>query len=148
MKRVAVVSGVLAAAIFLALQFVPLEFPRDNPPATATISGPPEVVDLLRRSCFDCHSNETRWRWYAYVAPLSWKVTVDVAAGRSRLNLSEWENLRDPFKRRNARQMVERIEKGEMPMQSYAWMHREAQVNEQDLDLLRAWRDRLNAEPK
>lgn len=126
------------------LQLVPLEYPRDNPAAGATISGPAPVVELLRRACFDCHSNETRWPFYSYVAPLSWGVTSDVAAARSRMNLSEWEDLRAGFKRRFARKIVERVENREMPLPRYLWLHWNARVNDQELEVLRAWRDELN----
>src|SRR5690606_3220252 len=59
-----------ALAVFGALQLVPL--PRTNPPVTADFDGPPEVERVLRQSCYDCHSNETRWTWTAYLAPVSW----------------------------------------------------------------------------
>lgn len=131
----------------IGLQFVPLEYPPDNPPAEATISGPAPVVELLRRSCFDCHSNETRWPFYAYVAPLSWGVTGDVAGARSRMNFSEWEGLRAGFKRRFSRKIVERVENREMPLPRYLWLHWNARVTDQELEVLRAWRDELNGNP-
>jgi len=60
-----------------------------NPPVTAEIAVPPEVGAILRRACYDCHSNETNLRWYDNVAPAYWLVVRDVRAGRSRLNFSE-----------------------------------------------------------
>lgn len=132
----------------LVLQLVPPEFPRDNPPAEATIQGPAEVVRILQQSCFDCHSHETEWPFYAWIAPASWWVTEDVAGGRSRLNFSEWENLREGFRRRHARRIVERIENGEMPLPRYLWLHPSARVSEEQLDVLRAWRDDLPSGPE
>lgn len=146
MKGIWRVVAVFAITLTIGMQLIPLEFPRDNPPAEATISGPPAVVSILRRSCFDCHSNETHWPIYAYVAPASWLVTSDVAGARSRLNLSEWQSLRDGFKRRFARKIVERLEKGEMPLPIYLWLHPGAGVSEQELQVIRAWRDELNAD--
>lgn len=147
MKRLILAAAGLGAALLLALQAVPPEFPRDNPPASATIAGPAEVVEILRSSCFDCHSNETVWPWYAWIAPASWTVTEDVAGGRSRLNFSEWEDLREGFQRRHARKVVERIEAGEMPMPRYLWLHPGAAVSDEQLQVLRAWRDDLLADP-
>ncbi len=141
LRRGAAVGLVAAVAI----QFVPPEYPLDNPPAEATIAGPPRIVALLRRACFDCHSHETRWPWYARVAPVSWMIAADVAGGRSRMNFSQWESLREGFKRRYARKIVERIEKGEMPLPRYLWLHPRARVGAEELELLRAWRDALNA---
>lgn len=145
MKITRVVLGVTVGGL-LALQLVPPQYPRDNPPSEATIAGPPEVVRILRRSCFDCHSHETDWPFYAWIAPISWRLAADVAGARSRLNFSEWENLRAGFRRRNARKIVERIEKGEMPMPEYLWLHPAAAVSPEELDTLRAWRDRLQAD--
>lgn len=143
MRRLLWITLGLGTAVVLALQVVPAEFPRDNPPATATIEGPSEVVSILRTSCFDCHSNETHWPFYAWIAPASWVVTADVAGARSRLNFSEWEDLRDGFKRRHARKIVERIEAGEMPMPKYLWLHPGARLGEDEIEVLRAWRDGL-----
>lgn len=144
--RIALALLGLVTVGLMALQLVPPEYPRDNPPATATIEGPPEVVRILRRSCFDCHSHETDWPVYSWIAPASWWVTADVAGGRSRLNFSEWENLRAGFRRRNARKIVERIEKREMPLPHYLWLHPGARVSEDELETLRRWRDRLQVE--
>lgn len=130
--------------LLIAVQFVPRDAARDNPPSTKMISGPPEVVEILRQACFDCHSNETRWPFYAYVAPMSWLVTSDVAGARSRLNFSEWEGLRVGFKKRFTRKIVERIEAGEMPLWQYRAVHWGARVSPEQLGTLRAWRDEFN----
>ena len=130
--------------LLIVVQFVPRGAGRDNPPSAAVIGGPPEVVEILRRACFDCHSNETRWPLYSYVAPMSWLVTADVAGARSRLNFSDWEGLRSGFQKRFARKIVERVEVGEMPLWQYRTVHWGARISADQLDTLRAWRDDLN----
>ena len=130
--------------LLIVVQFVPRGAGRDNPPSAAVISGPPEVVEILRRACFDCHSNETRWPLYSYVAPMSWLVTADVAGARSRLSFSDWEGLRSGFQKRFARKIVERVEVGEMPLWQYRTVHWGARISADQLDTLRAWRDDLN----
>lgn len=137
-------AAVMLLVLFIAVQFVPHDGARDNPPSTATISGPPEVVAILRQVCFDCHSNETQWPFYSYVAPMSWFVIADVAGARSRMNFSEWEELRVGFQKRFARKIVERIEAGEMPLWQYRAVHWRARISPEQLDTLRAWRDELN----
>lgn len=129
--------------VFGGLQLVPLEFARDSPPETAPLQGPAGVVAILRHSCYDCHSNQTRWPWYAWTAPASWGVTEDVAGGRARLNFSQWEGLREGVQRRNARKIVEEIEHGNMPMPRYLWLHPDARVAPEDLQRLINWRDSL-----
>ena len=130
--------------LLVVVQFVPRDAVRDNPPSTATISGPPAVVEILRHACFDCHSNETHWPFYSYVAPSSWLVVSDVVGARSRLNFSEWEDLRVGFQKRFTRKIVERIEAGEMPLWQYRAVHWGARISPEQLATLRAWRDELN----
>ena len=86
LKIVLLFIGVLCIGI----QFVPVQ--RTNPPITGEIKAPAEVMHILRKACYDCHSNETVWPWYSYIAPISWTVESDVKAGRSDLNFSEWSD--------------------------------------------------------
>lgn len=137
--------AVVASVVFVGVQLLPQEFAVDNPPVEASIAAPAEVLEILRTSCFDCHSNETRWPLYAYVAPASWLVTADVAGGRSRMNFSDWETLRPGFRKRFARRIVERVENGEMPMRQYTALHWGSRPDAAELEVLRAWRDDLNA---
>jgi len=81
----------VAGAVFVALQFVPVD--TSNPPATVDIEAPADVKEILQRSCYDCHSNETRWPWYFRIAPFSWLAAHDVEEGREHLNFSEWDQL-------------------------------------------------------
>src|SRR6478752_3717270 len=80
--------AVAIAALFLTAQAIQIR--RVNPPVTAEAQLPAPVRDVVRRSCYSCHSNETEWPWYAYVAPASWLVGHDVNDGRRHLNFSEW----------------------------------------------------------
>jgi len=112
--RARILIAVLVAAV--AAQFVPLH--PDNPPATAALVAPVPVQSVLQRACFDCHSNETVWPWYSYVAPVSWLVYRDTMDGRRRLNFSEWNNPQ-----RGAGEITEIIQEGEMPPMIYLPMH-------------------------
>jgi hypothetical protein len=77
----------------------------------------------VKRACFDCHSNETVWPWYSYVAPISWLVYSDTMQGRSRLNFSEW-NARS----RDVGEITGIIQEGEMPPAIYLPLHPTAQL--------------------
>ena len=120
-----------------ALQLIPL--PRTNPPVTADFDGPPEVERVLRRSCYDCHSNETEWTWTAYVAPVSWLVVRDVHRARGEYNLSAWGRMDPEDRAELPHEMVEKVENGEMPLPAYLLAHPEARVSDADLTVLRAW---------
>lgn len=127
--------GVVAALAVLSL--VPLD--RSNPPVTAEIQAPAEVKAILRRSCWDCHSNETRWPWYAYVAPASFLVHHDVSEGRKHLNFSEWGGYQAARKAKRQEECGEEVEDGEMPMAVYLPLHPDAKLSEADKQVLEAW---------
>ena len=78
-------------AVVIIIQFIPVD--RSHPPARSEIEAPPEVMEILRTACYDCHSYETDWPWYGYVAPVSWLLARHVKKGRADLNFSEWPAL-------------------------------------------------------
>jgi hypothetical protein len=111
-------------------------------PASALGRGvPPPVMLTLRRACYDCHSNDTHWPWYASVPPASWLVAHDVAAARGQLNFSRWQDY-NPYDRAD---MLDKIcdlaTKGRMPLWPYRLAHREARLDEADVRALCAWAD-------
>ena len=135
MSRVGRVLGIIAAALvlgFLAIQLVPVE--RTNPPVIAEPNwDTPETRVLAQRACFDCHSNETVWPWYSYVAPVSWLVARDTNEGREVLNFSEWGSGgegREPW------EMLEAVESGYMPPQIYLPTHPDANLTAAERDQL------------
>jgi hypothetical protein len=132
--RIAVL--VLVAALTLA-QAIRVE--RSNPPARSDISADPAVGPLLRRACYDCHSNETNWPWYSNVAPASWLVSSDVNEGRSQLNFSEWENYGRDAQARKLKEIAEEMRDGDMPPWYYSVMHRNARLNSAERSRIQAW---------
>ena len=128
--------GILAA-IFVALQFVPVE--RTNPPVVSDLQAPAEIAEILRRSCYDCHSYETRWPWYTYVAPVSWWITEHVNHGRSEMNFSEWPVFDFEEIEYAARDIEEQVSEGKMPLPSYLRLHDEARLTEEERQALIRW---------
>jgi len=122
-------------AISAGIQLIPVE--RSNPPVLTDLEAPLEVKTILKRSCYDCHSNEVDWPWYGYVAPVSWLVAHDVKEGREELNFSEWnKHAKD---REMKEEIIEEISEGEMPLPVYLILHQNASVSEQELATLRQW---------
>ncbi len=120
--------------LFLAIQLWPVS--RTNPPVEAAAPAPPEVQAVLRRACYDCHSNETVWPLQAYVAPLSWLVVHDVKEGRGELNFSAW-NPRQAARAR--KELARELERGDMPPFLYVIAHPEAKLSPADRALLSSW---------
>jgi len=127
----------LLLVALVAIQFVPVD--RSNPPIEGDIGAPPEVAAILRRSCYDCHSHETRWPWYAYVAPASWLLARDVHEGRGELNFSKWSTYSERRRGRKLEQLVELTGSGEMPLWFYLPLHPSAKLSQADKDTLAAW---------
>jgi hypothetical protein len=125
MKKKIIIWVVLAIVLLgMLIQLVPLPGRGNNPPVTAEPKwDSPQTRALAQRACFDCHSNETVWPWYSYVAPISWLVYHDTMDGRSRLNFSEWNNPQ-----RGADEIPGIIQEGEMPPMIYLPMHPSAQL--------------------
>lgn len=130
-------TAVAAVVLLAAAQLVPVN--RDNPPVESTVPAPPAVEQILRRACFDCHSNETVWPWYARVAPASWIVARDVRQAREHLNFSTWNRL-DPARRVELLDEAwEEVEAGDMPMAIYLPLHPEARLSDADKAAIEAW---------
>jgi len=100
---------------------------------------PQQVVTLLRTSCYDCHSNETHYPWYAHVVPVSWLVNRDVREGRMVLNFSDWADLKLSRKLKMLLKIGREVDEGEMPMFIYPLMHRQAKLSAADRKLIVDW---------
>ena len=131
-RRVLLWVGLGALAIFVAIQLVPYGWHRPNPPVTANAPWPtPEAEAIARESCYDCHSNETEWPVYAYVAPMSWLVRSDVEQGRDELNFSTWDTGKGKVE-----DAMEVVAEGSMPPDSYTRIHRGSDLSEAEVDAL------------
>ncbi|HEX6568152.1 MAG TPA: heme-binding domain-containing protein [Acidimicrobiales bacterium] len=121
-----------ALGLLVAVQFVPYGWRHPNPPVSQDAPWPDaESERIARQSCYDCHSNETEWPAYSYVAPMSWLVRGDVESGREELNFSEWD--RDDGEADDA---VESIVEGAMPPRQYTLIHPGASLSDAEVDRL------------
>ncbi len=127
----------VAVSLLLLMQLVRCE--RTNPPVTGEIETPPDVREVLQRSCYDCHSNLTRWPWYSRVAPISWLLHRDVVEGRRHLNFSEWDKV--PAEKRGKRIAAcgREVKSGDMPLWFYLPLHPAARLSEADKALVEKW---------
>lgn len=100
---------------------------------------PKEVVELLKTSCYDCHSNQTHYPWYSHIAPVSWWLKGHVDHGREKLNFSEWDSYTpeqgDTLKVKSA----DMIEKKWMPILTYKIIHKDSRLNEVQREVLIDW---------
>ena len=126
----------LIVALLLA-QFVPVD--RTNPPVETWVDAPADVVAVLERACYDCHSNETVWPTYSRVAPISWLVANHVHEGRESVNYSTWNRYSAEERAELLEESWEEVEEGEMPEKGYTLLHSQARLSDADRSLLRSW---------
>lgn len=130
---VAIILGVA----FLGMQFVRPEL--KNPPVMADLQVPPPVKQILKISCYNCHSNETQLPWFDHVAPAYWIVARDVKEGRKHVNFSEIGKLPAPQQKATLYEAVNQIQLGAMPLPSYRRVHPESEVTPEQLAILKAY---------
>ncbi len=137
MKRKWLILGPLA--LFVVIQAWPVD--RTNPPSDPKqeITAPPAVKAILKRSCYDCHSNETRWPLQAYVAPASWLVASDVKEARHKLNFNSWGTYETRRQARLHGEIAEVLIEGEMPPGIYLVAHADARLTPADAKTLVDW---------
>jgi hypothetical protein len=131
-KRILLILGI----IFLLMQLFPVDrsIPENTDPKKdffALVQAEPEMMERIKASCYDCHSHESTYPWYAYVAPFSWIIQDHVNEGREHLNFSLWADYSQKEQMHKLEEAVEEVEKGEMPLKGYLTYHKEARF---DLD--------------
>ena len=123
--------------------------PPPNPvtsPALAIgsrLAVPAETQALLKRACYDCHSNETRWPVYSRMWPASALIYADVSKGRATMNFSDWPPASDPHQARRAAGLLmaacAAMQSGLMPRKQYLMMHLDAKVSQEESRQFCAW---------
>jgi hypothetical protein len=108
-------------------------------------------MDIVSRSCQNCHSEKTAWPLYSYVAPMSWMIEKDVHDARSHMNLSRWRDYDADQRQQILSEIGSLVRNHGMPPQRYLLLHPEAQLSPSDVDRLYQWtrseRKRLKTEP-
>jgi hypothetical protein len=134
---------IVVACLFVIAQF---KRPAKTNPAfeqsaafEAHVQLDPKIAGILDRSCNDCHSNKTRWPWYANVAPMSWFVIDHVDHGREHMNFSEWGNYSSEERKALLGGFCELVKEGAMPLSSYTPLHPGSKLTDEDKKLICEW---------
>lgn len=127
--------------LFIALQFIRFDVPATLPTEPDhALKASEEVMSILKRSCYDCHSSHVEYPWYSSVAPFSWITQSHVRKGRTVVNFSTWESY-DTEKKIKVLDRLPKAIKIRMPLPSYVWMHKEAELSNKDREILTQWAD-------
>lgn len=134
--------GIAIVVILVGLQLIPVN--RTNPAITREVKwNAPTTRALAQRACYDCHSNETTWPWYGYVAPISLFLANHIDEGRGRLNFSAWDQPNTELD-----EVIESINKNKMPLWDFVLMHPEAKLtNAEKATLVAGLQATFNQDP-
>ena len=124
---------------FIVIQLIQVDI--TNPKETdksLEIKAPKEVMSILKRSCYDCHSNEVKIPWYSKIAPLSWQISRHVDLGRQWVNFSIWNSYTKEQKDTKLEEIYKSVHTV-MPLKSYLYLHKEANMRKADRQLIRDW---------
>lgn len=137
----------VVAVVLLLLQLVPVD--RTVPEGTegqdflVAVAAPEAIATLVKGACYDCHSYETKYPWYANVAPLSFWVQGHINEGREHLNFSTWTAYPAKKAAHKLEECYEEVEERNMPMKSYTWMHPEGKLDDAQASALAQWFQQL-----
>jgi len=125
---------ILLAALFGLVQFIRPTIA--NPPVTREVEVPDSVRTVLRKGCYDCHSNKTDLKWFDKITPVSFLVADHIKDARRALNFSTWDSLDAGTQKSMLFWSVNDIRNGEMPLSSYLSLHGNARINDEELSVL------------
>ncbi len=129
---------IFIAILLVAIQFVPVKMINEKTAKALEIKAPKKVMSILKRSCYDCHSNEVKFPWYASIAPASFFIKRHVDIGRKWLNFSIWETYTPKQKDKKLEEIYKAVYKA-MPLSGYEKMHQNAKLTQKDRNLIRDW---------
>ena len=124
----------------MGIQFIPTERNQSyTVPETdfMLVHNVPETIQKkLQVSCYDCHSNNTQYPWYNKIQPAAWFLEDHIKEGKAELNFNEWDSLSSRRKSSKLRSIIKQIESGEMPLDSYTLIHKDAKFSEAEAEEL------------
>ncbi len=133
--------------VLVLIQFYPVDTPLtnfDNPnDLLQNNQVPKNVSSLLKSACYDCHSNETKFPWYASIAPSKWLVYSDINKGREELNFSEWNTINKEDKADLLDDLSTLVLEKDMPLKKYILLHSEAKLSLEDREEISNWAELL-----
>jgi hypothetical protein len=106
---------------------------------------PDTVAGILQRACNDCHSNNTRYPWYTNIQPVGWWMQDHVNDGKKELNFSEFGTYTAKRQNHKMEEVAEQVKKGEMPLNSYLWIHKDAILTDHEKEILISWANEIRS---
>ena len=115
---------------------------------TKHLNVPDSILGLLKRSCYDCHSNNTVYPWYDRIQPVAWWLQYHVNHGKHSLNFSEFASYSAASQAKKLKSIGKQVKEDGMPLDSYLWIHKNAILSPEEKDILIRWADQSAAAVK
>lgn len=132
---------------FIGIQFVPVNLNQSNITPKEDIilyyNPPAEIADLLKNSCYDCHSNNTVYQWFNKIKPIYWLMEVHIKDGIEELNFNEFATYSKRRQKSKIKSIISQIKDDEMPLGQYTLMHKSAILSDQDKVVITKWMETL-----
>ena len=129
--------------MLIAIQFIPVEYNDKKITSTNSIEKvhhvPDAVLKTFQNSCYDCHSNQTNYPWYAKIRPVAFWIANHVEEGKEELNFSTFGDYSLRRKFHKLEEISEQVEENEMPLKSYSVIHGNAKLSEVQKDEIKEW---------
>ena len=129
--------------MFLGIQFIPTTRNESNVVLTTdfiqTFNPSVNIENILRTSCYDCHSNNTNYPWYNKIQPISRFLDGHIKEAKEELNFSEFDTFSNRKKKSKLKSIINQIKDDKMPLSSYTLIHRDAKLSEKDKLELEKW---------
>jgi len=149
MKRRKIIKKILVGLllVFIAIQFVPTTYNQSDAiletDMSKTFNVPEDIQNILKTSCYDCHSNNTEYPWYNKIQPVSWFLEDHIKEGKEELNFSEFGAYSKRRQKTKLKSIISQIRDNEMPLEAYTLIHRDAKLSENNKKLVMEWIDNV-----
>ncbi len=147
MKIFKIILGLLIL-LLLAIQFIHPARNESNQEFTQDFlhqyQAPLEISEMLKVACYDCHSNNTRYPWYANIQPVAWYLANHIRDGKKDLNFDEFGSYTPKRQQHKLEEIQSQVKKGNMPLASYTLIHRDARLTAAQRDMLVHWIDGIS----
>ncbi|QJD98596.1 heme-binding domain-containing protein (plasmid) [Mucilaginibacter robiniae] len=148
MKRSIKLVLAILVVLLLGLQFMPSykneSHKQPSAPFVAAYPVPENIESILKRSCYDCHSNNTQYPWYARVQPVRYWLDRHVEQGTEELNFDEFGNYSNRRRRNKLSAIANSLKERSMPLKSYLLIHHNAKINSRDSATIVDWINRID----
>jgi hypothetical protein len=129
--------------VFIAIQFIQPAHNKSEQVLPADFSNiytaPVNIKAILQNACYDCHSNNTNYPWYSGIQPMAWMMRRHISNGKEKLNFSEFGSYPKRRQISKLKSIANQVKDNEMPLSSYKWMHKKANLSKDEKTLLMDW---------